>query len=61
MNEANWQQPDWQHLFYGENYEKLLSIKDKYDPQQLFYAHTAVGSDRWFQDHEKGGRLCRAP
>jgi hypothetical protein len=36
-----------------------LKIKDKYDPDQIFYAITAVGSERWYEDMEKGGRLCR--
>lgn len=60
IKEADWQQPDWQTVFYGENYPKLLEIKDKYDPDQIFFAVTAVGSDRWYQNYAEGGRLCRA-
>ena len=26
---------DWQHLYYGKNYERLQSIKQKYDPENL--------------------------
>ncbi|KAI5242565.1 FAD binding domain protein [Aureobasidium subglaciale] len=60
MNECDFQQPDFQDTLYGINYERLLSIKDKYDPDQIFYAITAVGSERWYQDQRRGGRLCRA-
>ncbi|KAI1459599.1 hypothetical protein F4805DRAFT_455765 [Annulohypoxylon moriforme] len=57
LNEGDFRDPDWQTNFYGENYEKLLSIKDKYDPEGLFYGLTAVGSDRWIVQSD--GRLCR--
>ena len=60
LNEANFQQPDYQTAFYGGNYDRLLQIKDKYDPDQIFYALTAVGSDRWYEDQSRGGRLCPA-
>ncbi|KAK1964568.1 FAD-binding domain-containing protein [Colletotrichum sublineola] len=56
-NEANWQQPEWQGVFYGDNYERLQSIKATYDPQGLLYGRTAVGSEAWAEDAE--GRLCR--
>ncbi|KAI6765284.1 hypothetical protein HG531_012383 [Fusarium graminearum] len=47
INEADFQQPDWQDTFYGANYDKLLQIKKKYDPKHLFYATVAVGSEQW--------------
>lgn len=59
LNEADPNQPDWQHAFYGDNYARLLSIKDKYDPDGLFYGLTAVGSERWEYRMETDGRLCR--
>ncbi|KAA8642713.1 FAD-dependent oxidoreductase [Aspergillus tanneri] len=58
LNEADFNQPDWQSAFYGANYDRLQEIKDKYDPDQVLYARTAVGSQRWVE-HEDG-RLCRA-
>jgi hypothetical protein len=58
MNECDFQQPNFQQVLYGVNYESLLKVKDKYDPDQIFYAITAVGSERWYQDGERGGRLC---
>jgi hypothetical protein len=66
LNEADIQEPNWQEDFYGAaNYQKLLAIKKKYDPKDLFYATTAVGSEKWeVRDGEQGlqtqnGRLCR--
>ncbi|KAF5353726.1 hypothetical protein D9758_008616 [Tetrapyrgos nigripes] len=57
LNEANSDEPDWQHAFYGKNYGRLLEIKNKYDPDQMLYGSTAVGGDRWAEDED--GRLCR--
>ncbi|KAL9023674.1 MAG: hypothetical protein Q9196_007050, partial [Gyalolechia fulgens] len=47
LNEGDPYQPDWQQTFYGANYQKLREIKRKYDPRDLFYATTAVGSEEW--------------
>ena len=49
---------NWKQDFYGSNYQKLYSIKKKYDPNHIFYAPTAVGSDEW-QVQGNGG-LCWA-
>ncbi|KAI1431263.1 hypothetical protein GGR50DRAFT_700231 [Xylaria sp. CBS 124048] len=57
LNEADFNQPDWQQVFYGENYARLLSIKQKYDPNSVFYGKTAVGSEEWEVDAT--GRLCK--
>jgi FAD/FMN-containing dehydrogenases len=57
LNEANHLYADWKESFYGNKYERLLSVKNKYDPQQLLYVKTGVGSDRW--DEDGNGRLCR--
>ncbi|GJN69911.1 hypothetical protein PLICBS_003963 [Purpureocillium lilacinum] len=58
MNEADFQQPDFQETFFGANYDRLLRIKKKYDPNGLFYATAGVGSEEWTV--KKDGRLCRA-
>lgn len=50
-------QPSWQETFCGVNHPRLRSIKGKYDPNDTFYATTAVGSDEC--DIESPGRLCR--
>lgn len=57
LNEADFQQQNFQHVFYGDHYERLLQIKRKYDPYDLFYAKTGVGSESWEQQSD--GRLCR--
>jgi FAD/FMN-containing dehydrogenase len=57
MNEADFQQPDFQDTFYGVNYPKLKEVKNKYDPEGLLYVRTGVGSEAWTQ--RSGGRLCR--
>ena len=57
LNEADFRQPDFQTTFYGGNYQKLLAIKNKYDPDNIFYALTGVGSDQWTQAAD--GRLCK--
>lgn len=56
LNEADFQQPDWQSVFYGPNYDLLNKVKSEYDPLDVFYALGAVGSDRWEQRED--GRLC---
>jgi hypothetical protein len=57
LNEGDLRQPNFQEVFYGANYGRLLSIKNKYDPYHIFYAVTAVGSEYWSPDSE--GRLCK--
>lgn len=44
-NEGNYFQEDWQTEFWGSNYPRLLSIKKKYDPTNLFTVHKGVGSE----------------
>lgn len=49
----------WQSTLYGiDHYAKLRQIKDKWDPEAIFYANIAVGSEDWLEDSE--GRLCKA-
>ncbi|KAI5309170.1 hypothetical protein KEM55_003886 [Ascosphaera atra] len=57
VNEGDFQQPDFQRVFYGKNYPRLKKIKEKYDPHGLFWGLTAVGSEGWTQHQD--GRLCR--
>jgi FAD/FMN-containing dehydrogenase len=48
--ESNYFEPDWQRSFWGANYERLLAVKTKYDPDGLFFVHHGVGSERWSAD-----------
>ena len=44
---------DWKTRYWGlNNYEKLLSIKKKYDPTNIFYCYHCVGSDEGSNAHE---------
>ncbi len=47
LNEADYFEKEWQNSFWGDNYKKLYSIKQKYDPNGLFYCHHCVGSENW--------------
>ncbi|KAL5398744.1 hypothetical protein PMIN06_003906 [Paraphaeosphaeria minitans] len=58
VNEGDFQQPSFQDNFFGSNYAKLRSIKNKYDPNSLFYATKLVGSEDWTVQAD--GRLCKA-
>ncbi|KAJ2891700.1 FAD-binding domain-containing protein [Zalerion maritima] len=57
MNEADFRQPNWQEVFFGDKYDKLLGIKKKYDPTGFFYALKGVGSEDW--EVRNDGRLCK--
>ncbi|KAF4962937.1 hypothetical protein FSARC_9010 [Fusarium sarcochroum] len=57
LNEALPFEPDWQHTFWGKNYERLLSIKKSVDPNDVFWCFPCVGSEGWKQ--KTNGQLCR--
>ncbi|KAL0066014.1 hypothetical protein AAF712_007004 [Marasmius tenuissimus] len=42
LNEADSSEPDFKTAFYGANYERLLAIKDKWDPEQILYGSIAL-------------------
>ncbi|KAH7191742.1 uncharacterized protein B0J16DRAFT_393718 [Fusarium flagelliforme] len=58
LNEANAIEPDWQWSFWGPNYARLRDIKEKFDPDGLFWCPQCVGSEDWVQRQD--GKLCRA-
>ncbi|EFX00315.1 FAD-binding domain containing protein [Grosmannia clavigera kw1407] len=57
LNEADFQQLDFQDVFYGRNYDRLLAIKNALDPDGLLYGHTAVGSEMWALAED--GHMCK--
>jgi hypothetical protein len=64
INEADVLEPNWQQSFFGDNYAKLVAIKDKWDPWGLFWAPATVGSEQWAVQTADGeptqnGMLCR--
>ncbi|KAI1876612.1 hypothetical protein JX265_004138 [Neoarthrinium moseri] len=58
VNEADFRQPNFQDTFWGTNYERLLTIKKRYDPHDMLYARAGVGSESWIVSQE--GRMCRS-
>jgi hypothetical protein len=56
VSETSYFEPNWQHSFWPTSYTRLYKIKQKYDPNGLFYCHHCVGSEAW----QKGG-MCRKP
>ncbi|KAL2156769.1 hypothetical protein VTH82DRAFT_1515 [Thermothelomyces myriococcoides] len=64
-NEGDVMEPDFGEAFFGTNYDRLLQIKRKVDPYDLFWAPTAVGSERWKIAGQpdwltlQTGKLCR--
>jgi FAD/FMN-containing dehydrogenase len=50
VNECDFFQPDWQKAFWGANYPRLAEIKQRYDPDGLFFVHHGVGSEAWSAD-----------
>ena len=48
--ESDYFQPDWRDAFWGDNYARLRAVKDKFDPDGLFFLHHGVGSEDWSAD-----------
>lgn len=49
-NEADFHDGDWQAAHWGANYDRLLAVKQAYDPDGLFVCHHCVGSEFWSAD-----------
>lgn len=47
INEADLNEDCWQQVFWGENYSRLLKLKRKWDPKDVFVCKPCVGSERW--------------
>ena len=50
VSESDFFHPSWREAFWGLNYARLLALKDKYDPDGLFFVHHGAGSERWSPD-----------
>lgn len=47
MSESDPTEPNWQRTKFGENYERLLRIKQEWDPSGVFWCKQCVGSELW--------------
>ncbi|KAE8246507.1 hypothetical protein A4X13_0g5757 [Tilletia indica] len=54
-NEADVLEDDWKTAFFGANYDKLLSIKQKYDPDNMFIVWKGIG---WEQQQSQDAFAC---
>lgn len=66
MSESDYIEPDWQQSFFGSKYERLYELKQKWDPEGVFYAQNAVGSEDWGMEEmllghlpSQNSRLCK--
>lgn len=54
-NEADPWDPDWRKDWFGDNYDWLVSVKQKYDPDGVFWCWRCVGNEGW--EEVTGGTL----
>lgn len=50
VSESDYFEPSWQRAFWGPNHPRLAAVKERYDPQGLFFVHHGVGSEQWSDD-----------
>ncbi len=50
VSESNYFERDWRDAFWGDNHARLREVKDRYDPDGLFFVHHGVGSEDWSAD-----------
>ncbi|KAM4057544.1 berberine and berberine like domain-containing protein [Hirsutella rhossiliensis] len=56
INEGDASDPDYRNTFYGANYQTHLAVKNKYDPDYLFYYPTCVGAEQFVD--QPNSALC---
>ena len=48
--ETDFFETNWQDSFWGDNYARLRAVKEKHDPDGVFFLHHGVGSESWSAD-----------
>ncbi|KAJ5711288.1 FAD binding domain-containing protein [Penicillium malachiteum] len=43
LNEASYLEPDWEQTYFGSFYDRLLEVKNRYDPTHIFDCWKCVG------------------
>jgi len=66
MSESDYIEPERPQSFHGDKYARLYDLKQRWDPDGVFYAQNAVGSEDWFMSDEllnhlpsQNSKLCR--
>ncbi|KAL3473531.1 FAD-binding domain-containing protein [Aspergillus californicus] len=54
-NEADPYDPEWRDDWFGENYDWLVGVKRRYDPEGVFWCWRCVGNEGW--EEVTGGAL----
>ncbi len=52
--ESDYFESNWQQSYWGPNYPRLLAIKQRYDPEGLFFVRHGVGTKTWSDDGFSG-------
>ena len=55
LTEADGYDPEWKEDWFGSRYGWLKSVKQKYDPEEVFWCWRCVGSESW--EEVKGGTI----
>ncbi|KAL1792211.1 hypothetical protein ACET3X_009962 [Alternaria dauci] len=58
VNEGDLNEPNWQEAYWGTNYPRLLKIRQKYDPEGVFFTETTPGTENW-SVLDYGTKLCK--
>ena len=59
--ESDYYEPNWPESFFGDNYERLMDIKEKYDRDRMFQVWNGIGGLRAEDDNpDRSESNCEA-